>query len=178
MKPAIDDIFIKKNVLTLKLIPLAIIAVMLIKGIADYVQSYFMIYVGLSVFRDIRDELYSHLQTLSISFFSKTQTGMLISRITSDVNIIQSAVSDTINTVIKDFFTLIALTRCRSLSGLEISYHGPPCVPLGSHPDAEIRQTGPKTRYPRTGENGRYLHAPSRNFHWSSDYQGLWHGIL
>lgn len=109
MKPAIDDIFIKKNVLSLKLIPLAIIAVMLIKGIADYVQSYFMIYVGLSVIRDIRDKLYSHLQTLSISFFSKTQTGMLISRITSDVNIIQSAVSDTINTVIKDFFTLLAL---------------------------------------------------------------------
>ena len=109
MKPAIDDIFIKKNVLSLKLIPLAIIAVMLIKGIADYVQSYFMIYVGLSVIRDIRDEIYSHLQTLSISFFSKTQTGMLISRITSDVNIIQSAVSDTINTVIKDFFTLLAL---------------------------------------------------------------------
>lgn len=109
MKPAIDDIFIKKNVLSLKLIPLAIIAVMLIKGIADYVQSYFMIYVGLSVIRDIRDEIYSHLQTLSISFFSKTQTGMLISRITSDVNIIQSAVSDTINTVIKDFFTLLVL---------------------------------------------------------------------
>jgi len=110
MKPAIDDIFIKKNVLALKLIPLAIIVVMLIKGIADYVQSYFMIYVGLSVVRDIRDELYSHLQTLSISFFSKTKTGMLISRITSDVNIIQSAVSDTINTVIKDFFTLVVLT--------------------------------------------------------------------
>ncbi len=110
IKPAIDDIFIKKNVLALKLIPLAIIAAMLIKGIADYVQSYFMIYVGLSVVRDIRDELYSHLQTLSISFFSKTQTGMLMSRITSDVNIIQSAVSDTINTVIKDFFTLIVLT--------------------------------------------------------------------
>jgi subfamily B ATP-binding cassette protein MsbA len=109
MKPAIDDIFIKKNVLSLKLIPLAIIAVMIIKGAANYVQSYFMIYVGLSVVRDIRDEIYSHLQTLSISFFSKTQTGMLISRITSDVNIIQSAVSDTINTVIKDFFTLLVL---------------------------------------------------------------------
>ena len=110
MKPAIDDIFIKKNVLMLKLIPLAIIGVIVVKGIADYVQAYFMAYVGLSVIRDIRNKLYSHLQTLSISFFTKTSTGTLISRITNDVNIVQHAVSDTITSVTKDFFTLIALT--------------------------------------------------------------------
>ena len=110
MKPAIDDVFIKKNVLMLKLIPCAIIGVIIIKGIADYLQAYFMSFVGLSVIRNIRDELYSHLQSLSISFFSKTPTGTLISRITSDVNLVQSAVSDTITSVVKDFFTLIALT--------------------------------------------------------------------
>lgn len=110
MKPAIDDVFIKKNVLMLKLIPLAIIGVIIIKGIADYVQAYFMTYVGLSVIRNLRDELYSHLQSLSISFFSKTSTGTLISRITNDVNLVQHAVSDTITSIIKDFFTLVALT--------------------------------------------------------------------
>ena len=110
MKPAIDDVFIKKNVLMLKVIPFAIIGVVIIKGIADYLQAYFMTFVGLSVIRNIRDELYSHLQSLSISFFSKTPTGTLISRITNDVNLIQSAVSDTITSVVKDFFTLIALT--------------------------------------------------------------------
>ncbi|WAC08977.1 MAG: lipid A export permease/ATP-binding protein MsbA [Thermodesulfobacteriota bacterium] len=110
MKPAIDDVFIKKNVLMLKIIPFSIIGVVIIKGIADYLQAYYMTYVGLSVIRNIRDELYSHLQSLSISFFSKTPTGTLISRITNDVNLVQHAVSDTITSIIKDFFTLIALT--------------------------------------------------------------------
>jgi len=110
MKPAIDGVFIKKNILMLKLIPFGIIGVIIIKGIADYLQAYFMSYVGLSVVRNIRDALYSHLQSLSISFFSKTPTGTLISRITSDVNLVQSAVSDTITSVVKDFFTLIGLT--------------------------------------------------------------------
>ncbi|HJX30546.1 MAG TPA: lipid A export permease/ATP-binding protein MsbA [Thermodesulfobacteriota bacterium] len=110
MKPAIDEVFIKKNVLMLKVIPFAIMGVVILKGIADYLQAYFMTFVGLSVIRNIRDELYSHLQSLSISFFSKTPTGTLISRITSDVNLVQSAVSDTITSVVKDCFTLIALT--------------------------------------------------------------------
>jgi len=110
MKPAIDEVFIKKNILMLKVIPFAIIGVVIIKGVADYLQAYFMTYVGLSVIRNIRDALYFHIQRLSISFFSKTPTGTLISRITSDVNLVQSAVSDTITSVVKDFFTLIALT--------------------------------------------------------------------
>ena len=109
MKPAIDEVFIKKNTQMLKIIPFAIIGVVIIKGIADYLQAYFMTFVGLSVIRNIRDKLYSHLQSLSISFFSKTPTGTLISRITSDVNLVHSAVSDTITSVVKDFFTLIAL---------------------------------------------------------------------
>jgi subfamily B ATP-binding cassette protein MsbA len=110
MKPAIDDVFIKKNVLMLKMIPFAIIGVVIIKGIADYLQAYCMTYVGLSVIRNIRDELYSHLQSLSVSFFNKTPTGTLISRITNDVHLVQHAVSDTITSIVKDFFTLIALT--------------------------------------------------------------------
>jgi len=109
-KPMLDDIFIQKNVLMLKMIPLALIGVGIIKGIAEYTQAYLMAYVGLSVIRNLRDEIYSHLQNLSVSFFTKTSTGLLISRITNDVNLIQRAVSDTITSVMKDFFTLIGLT--------------------------------------------------------------------
>lgn len=109
-KPMLDDVFIRKDVAMLRLLPLAIVAVALIKGLADYCQSYLMAYVGLSVIRDIRDELYRHLQSLSVSFFSKTPTGVLISRITNDVNLVQQAVSSTITSIVKDVFTVIGLT--------------------------------------------------------------------
>ncbi|MBW1678712.1 MAG: lipid A export permease/ATP-binding protein MsbA [Deltaproteobacteria bacterium] len=109
-KPMLDDIFIQKNVSMLKIIPLAIIGIGIIKGLAEYTQAYLMVYVGLSVVRNIRDALYHHLQTLSTSFFTKTPTGVLISRITNDVNFIQRAVSDTITSVAKDVFTIIGLT--------------------------------------------------------------------
>jgi len=110
MKPAIDEVFIKKNTQMLKIIPFAIIGVVIIKGIADYLQAYFMTFVGLSVIRNIRDKLYSHLQSLSISFFSKTPTGILISRITNDVNLVQGSVSNAVTGLIKDSVTILGLT--------------------------------------------------------------------
>ncbi|MCD6353010.1 MAG: ABC transporter permease, partial [Proteobacteria bacterium] len=108
-KPMLDDIFIQKNVLMLKLIPLAIIGVAIIKGLAEYTQAYLMAYVGLSVVRNLRDNIYYHIQSLSASFFTKTPTGVLISRITNDVTLVQRAVSDVITSVVKDVFTIIAL---------------------------------------------------------------------
>lgn len=108
-KPMLDDIFIKKNVEMLKLIPIAIIGIAILKGLADYLQAYFMAYVGLSIVRNIRDAIYHHLQTLSVSFFTKTPTGVLISRITNDAELVLRAVSDTITSVAKDIFTIIGL---------------------------------------------------------------------
>ncbi len=109
-KPMLDDVFINKDLFMLKLIPLAIIGVGIIKGAAEYTQAYLMAYVGLSVIRNLRDEIYYHLQNLSVAFFTKTPTGVLISRITNDVNLIQRTVSDTITSVIKDIFTIFGLT--------------------------------------------------------------------
>jgi subfamily B ATP-binding cassette protein MsbA len=93
----------------LLLLPIAIILLFLIRGIFDYGQAYLMNFVGLKIIMDIRGKLYNHLQNLSLSFFTKTPTGILISRITYDVVLIQSSVSNAITGLIKDAFTIVAL---------------------------------------------------------------------
>jgi len=110
VKPALDDVFLKKDEKMLYILPLAIIFLFIFKGVFDYGQSYLMNYVGLRVVADLREKLYNHLQTLSLSFFTRTPTGILISRITNDVNLIQGSVSNTITGLIKDLFTIIGLT--------------------------------------------------------------------
>jgi subfamily B ATP-binding cassette protein MsbA len=110
VKPALDDVFLKKDVNMLYLLPFAIIFLFIFKGVFDYGQSYLMNYVGLRVVADLREKLYNHLQTLSLSFFTRTPTGILISRITHDVNLIQGSVSNTITGLLKDAFTIIGLT--------------------------------------------------------------------
>jgi len=108
-KNVLDDVFINKNTLMLKVIPLGIISLGVLKGILDYGQGYFMNYVGQRVVADIRERLYRHLQFLSLSFFDRTPTGVLMSRITNDVTAIQGAVSNAVTGTVKDLFTAIGL---------------------------------------------------------------------
>ena len=109
VKPALDDVFIHHDQRKLFLLPVAIILLFLVKGIFDYGQAYFMNFVGLRVVADLRERLYNHLQTLSLSFFTKTPTGVLISRITNDVNLIQGSVSNVVTGLLKDAVTVLAL---------------------------------------------------------------------
>ncbi|MBW1868313.1 MAG: ABC transporter ATP-binding protein [Deltaproteobacteria bacterium] len=72
-------------------------------------QSYLMNYVGHSIIKRLRDNLYSHIQMLSLSFFHKHDTGTLMARITNDVNKVKGMVSDAVTGVLKDCFTIIGL---------------------------------------------------------------------
>ncbi len=106
----LENLFLIKGMEMLRILPIAIILLFLLRGIFNYGQAYLMNFVGLRIIADLREKLYNHLQTLSLSFFTKTPTGILISRITNDVNLIQGAVSNTIAGVLKDAFTILSLT--------------------------------------------------------------------
>jgi subfamily B ATP-binding cassette protein MsbA len=109
VKPVLDDIFMKKNAAMLKWIPLAVVAIYLLKGLCTYVQTILMNFIGQRVVADIRNRLYQVIQTQSMSFFTKNQTGILMSRITNDVSSMQGAVSEAVTSLLKDSFTLICL---------------------------------------------------------------------
>ncbi len=109
VKNVMDDVFIARDLTMLRLIAGAIIAIYLTKTVCDYFSFYFMNDVGQSVIRDIRDELYEHIQTLSMPFFIRTPTGVLISRITNDVNMVQHSVTESVTEFIRQSLTLIGL---------------------------------------------------------------------
>jgi subfamily B ATP-binding cassette protein MsbA len=109
VKPVLDDIFMKKNAAMLKWIPIAVVAIYMLKGLCSYVQTILMNFIGQRVVADIRSRLYQVIQTQSMSFFTKNPTGILMSRITNDVNSMQGAVSEAVTSLLKDSFTLICL---------------------------------------------------------------------
>ncbi len=110
VKPALDDIFFNKDIKMLKLIPIAVIIIYLLRGLGMYGQTYLMNYVGESVIRRLRNTLYDHIQDLPISFFHKEKTGTLMSRVTNDVGVIKSMVSTAVTGALKDAFTIVGLT--------------------------------------------------------------------
>ncbi len=109
VKPALDEIFLKQNADMLKLIPLVIIIIYIIKGGCSYGQTMFMSFIGQRVVTDLRSQLYNHIQKQPLAFFTSNPTGILMSRITNDVSFIQRAVSEAVTSFLKDSFTLIGL---------------------------------------------------------------------
>jgi subfamily B ATP-binding cassette protein MsbA len=109
VKPALDEIFLKRNSDMLTWIPVAVIAIFLIKGACNYTQTILMSFIGQRVIADLRNNLYRRIQMQSLSFFTKNPTGILMSRITSDVGYVQGAVSEAVTSLLKDSFTLICL---------------------------------------------------------------------
>jgi len=110
VKPVLDDIFFNKDTLVLKIIPVAVILIYFLRGLATYVQDYLMNYVGETIIRRLRDDLYDHIQDLPIAFFHKEKTGVLMSRITSDVGVVKGMVSTAVTGSLKDCFTIVGLT--------------------------------------------------------------------
>ena len=109
VKPALDEIFLKKNADMLIWIPVAVVAIYLTKGVCTYTQTILMSFIGQRVVADLRNKLYKQMQMQSLSFFTKNPTGILMSRITNDVSYIQGAVSEAVTSLLKDSFTLICL---------------------------------------------------------------------
>ena len=92
VKPFMDGIFIEKDVTLLKIMPILIVVVYLSKGIFRFLQVYFMRYVGQKVIEQIRNELFEKIINLPLNFFNTTSTGVLMSRITNDVNLVQQSI--------------------------------------------------------------------------------------
>jgi subfamily B ATP-binding cassette protein MsbA len=109
VKPAMDAIFLKRDLLMLKLIPLALLAVYVVKGASRYGQSYLMAAVGERVIATIRRDLYAHIQGMPLSFFSDLHSAELMSRVVNDVNRLARLSSQVLVMAIRQVATIAAL---------------------------------------------------------------------
>jgi subfamily B ATP-binding cassette protein MsbA len=85
-----------------------ILLLIFLKNLFDYFQGYLMARVEQGVIMDLRNELYRHLNELSLGYFNRTRTGQLISRITNDVNLVNGGVSAGFVTLIKNPLLILA----------------------------------------------------------------------
>lgn len=109
VKDLLDKIFMEKNTFYLKMIPLLVLCIFFLKGVVYYVYTMLLERVGQSIVRDFRILLFNHIHKQSLSFFNTTPTGTLMSRIISDVTLLQQAVSNALVGLVRDFFQVIIL---------------------------------------------------------------------
>jgi subfamily B ATP-binding cassette protein MsbA len=109
IEPMVDEIFVKKNVTYLYLVPLGFILLGVLNSLADYGQMLSLKYVGQKVVSDMQADLFSHLVRSDISLFHDQSSGRLISRMTSDILLMRLSVSQVFTGAIKEFCTMIFL---------------------------------------------------------------------
>lgn len=109
VKDLLDKIFMEKDIFFLKLLPIIVVAIFFLKGVAYYLYTILLEKVGQSVIRDFRLKIFNHIHKQSLSFFNKMPTGTLMSRIISDVTLLQQAVSNALVGAVRDFFQVVIL---------------------------------------------------------------------
>jgi ABC-type multidrug transport system fused ATPase/permease subunit len=76
---------------------------------ASYTQTYLVGWVGQRALQDLREQIYTHLQTMSTGFFTRNRPGVLISRLTNDVEALDALVTDGVVTLVSSTLTLLGV---------------------------------------------------------------------
>jgi ATP-binding cassette subfamily B protein len=80
----------------------ALIAIPILTGLLNIVQTYYTNWVGNRVLRDLRDRLFGHLERMSLAFFTATRTGEVQSRLANDVAGVQTTITNTASSVVSN----------------------------------------------------------------------------
>ena len=101
IKLAIDDGITPGDLGTLNLVVAAFVASALVFWVASYAETYLVGWVGQRALQDLRLRIFAHLQTQPVGFYERRQAGQLISRMTNDVQALDSLVTDSVVTLFK-----------------------------------------------------------------------------
>ena len=109
VKPAMDEIFIRRDLTMLRLLPFVLFGAYLVKASARYGQSYLMAAVGERVIAALRRALYRHIQQMPLSFFADVHSADLMSRVITDVNRLARVSSTVMVMAVRQVAMIIAL---------------------------------------------------------------------
>lgn len=107
LKVAIDDKISKGDLQGLGQIGLIFIGLILIGFLFNYVQIYTLSFAGQTIIYNIRQQVFSHLQKMTLSFFDKNPIGRLVTRVTNDTETLNEMYTNVLVTLLKDVLILV-----------------------------------------------------------------------
>jgi len=107
MKPLLDGTFLDKDPEIIRWAPFALLLIFLMRGIASFMSSYSMEWIGRSVVKEIRGELFSRLLRLPVSFYDRTNSGQLVTRLIYHVEQVSIAATKGLTILVQDSVIVI-----------------------------------------------------------------------
>ena len=109
IKPMLDGTFVHKDQAIMRMVPVIILVIFLIRGIATFISSYAINWVGNKLVMDLREEMFHKLLSLPTRYYDDHATGNLISKLTFDVTQVTNAATTVVTVSIRDSIIMVGL---------------------------------------------------------------------
>ncbi len=121
MEPLVDETFVARSPAAAVWLPLAIVALFSVRGIATFVTDYGMARIGRGVVQDLRSQVLAKYLRMPSSYFDREPAGALVSRLTYNTEQVAQASSDALKVMITDALTLIALLTVMLMQSVKVT---------------------------------------------------------
>jgi subfamily B ATP-binding cassette protein MsbA len=102
----VDSVLQQRNLQLLDQITLGLLAVFLLRSMTSLLENYNLNYIGENLVTDLRRQIYGHLQALSLGFFATRRVGELVSRLSNDVTVMRSVLTNNVSVLVQQTFIL------------------------------------------------------------------------
>ena len=109
VEPSLDKLLVEGQTELLWVLPLAFIGIVLVKGLASYVQAILMQGLALEIIRKIQTQMFERVVGADLAFIDSSPTGTLVSRFISDVFVMREALSNSFTGMVRDVLTTFAM---------------------------------------------------------------------
>ena len=109
IKPLLDKSFVQHDPRSIRLIPLLVIALFVLRGLAGFFATYFISWVGRNVIKTLRAQAFTQLLRLPTRYYDASSSGMLISKLTYNIEQVAEATTNVITVLIQDGLTIVGL---------------------------------------------------------------------
>lgn len=129
LKPMLDGSFVRKDAFLIKWIPLLLVGLFVVRGIASFISTYTINWVSSRVVMDLRQAMFDRLVDLPTRFFDHTSSGALIANVAFNVTQVTSAATSVITVLVRDTLTIAGLLTWMFYINWKLSF-----IALGTAP--------------------------------------------
>lgn len=138
LQRVLDGIFTEKDRSLLQILPLAIVAFAVVRAVGDFGQQFLMSRIGHKVVRDMRNDVQRHVLSFSPDFFLRNSAGEMVARMTSDVLMVRTLLTDSAAAVIRDSIRIVALISASFYLDPLLAFFSVLIFPIACIPIAKI----------------------------------------
>jgi subfamily B ATP-binding cassette protein MsbA len=109
VKPLLDGSFVHRDIEVVQVMPVLLVGLFIVRGLAGFVNDYFLKWVGRRVVADLRQAMFEHLLRAPTRYYDNHSSGQLLSKLTYNVENVANATTTAVTTVVRDGFTIVGL---------------------------------------------------------------------